>query len=160
MSNNTTGLIVPADAPCFRTAELAVHSLLEHKAENIVILDLSADSDVADLFVIATAQSEPQTTALARSVVDDLRDAGEKPLSTEGVEQGSWALLDYVDVIVHVMLPRTRGYYNLERLWNDAPYLAVPEDYFARPDVAGRHPELPLVLRAQSRAGDNDTDQE
>jgi len=159
MSNNTTGLIVREDAPSFRTAEFAVHALLEHKAEDIVVLDLSADSDVADLFVVATAQSEPQTTALSKSVVEALHRSGEKPLSTEGVEKGQWALLDFVDVIVHIMLPRTREYYKLERLWNDAPRFDVPEDYFARPDVAERHPELPLVLRALAKNGDNDTDQ-
>ncbi len=159
MNDNTTGLNVRPDAPSFRTAELAVHALLAHKAENVVVLDLSADSDVADLFVIATAQSEPQASALARSVVDELRDAGEKPLRAEGVEKGSWALLDYVDVVVHVMLPHTREYYKLERLWNDAPYLTVPEDYFAGADVAERHPDLPLVLRANAKNGDNDTDQ-
>jgi ribosome-associated protein len=159
MNNNSTGLIVREDAPSFRTAEFAVHALLEHKAENIVVLDLSADSDVADLFVIATAQSEPQTAALSKSVIEGLRLSGEKPLSTEGVEKGQWALLDFVDVIVHIMLPHTREYYQLERLWNDAPSFYVPEDYFSRSDVAERHPDLPLVLRALAGNGDNDSDQ-
>ena len=155
----TTDWNVREDAPSFATAERIVHSLLVHKAEDIVLLDLRPESDVADLFILATGHSEPQVMALAKSVVDELRDAGERPLHTEGADQGRWALLDYVDIVVHVMLPRTRAYYDLERLWNDAARLDIPEDYFARPEVAERHPDLPLVRRALATTGEGETDQ-
>ncbi len=157
-SNNMTDRNVRKDAPSFATAERIVHALLAHKAEDVVILDLRPNSDVADLFVIATGNSEPQVTALARAVLDELCDAGEKPLHTEGLEQGRWALIDFVDIVVHVMLPRSRTYYDLERLWNDAERREVSEDYFARPEVAERHPDLSLVRRALAKTGDNETE--
>lgn len=137
-------------APCFETAERAVHALLEHRAEDVVILDLRPHSDVADVFIIATGTSETQVGALAGAVEDALREEGEKPLHVEGLDSKHWALLDYVDLVVHVMLPRTREYYNLERLWNDVVRIEAPEDYFTRPDVAARHPELPLVRRGEA----------
>ena len=140
-------------APSFKTAEIAVHALLEHKGEDVVVLDLRGLSDVADTFVIATGTSAPQVGALARAVQDALFEAGEKPLNMEGLDTHHWVLLDFVDLVVHVMQPKSRSYYDLERLWNDTPRLAVPDDYFTWPEVAARHPELALVRRGAASAG-------
>ncbi len=158
MDANTTHWNVREDAPSFATAERAVHAILSRKGEDVVVLDLRGHSDVADLFVIATATSEPQAMAIAEGVQDELREAGEKPLSVEGTDRRSWVLLDYVDLIVHVMQSSAREYYAIERLWNDVPRLDVPEDYFADPAVAERHPDLPLVKRAAAREESNETD--
>ena len=137
----------------FRLSELAVHALIRHKGEQIVVLDLRGRSDVADFFVIATGGSDVQVGALAKAVQDELFDAGHKPLHVEGRERLNWVLLDYFDVVVHVQLASSRRHFDLERLWNDAGRLEVPNDYFARPAVADRHPELQLVRLAAAKHG-------
>jgi ribosome-associated protein len=159
MNDKKTDWNVLADAPSFAMAERVIHALISHKAENIVILDLRDSSDVCDVVVIATGYSEPQVTAMARAVIDEAFDAGEKPMSIEGLDRGNWALLDFVDMVVHIMKPASRAYYQLETLWNVAVRFHVPEDYFARPDVAKRHPDLPLVRLSLAKAGDEGTDQ-
>jgi len=143
------------ETPGFRTAEQVVHAIQQRKGEDIVILDLRGRSDVADFFVLASGQSEPQIEALAKAVRQDLFGHGLKPLHIEGTNRNRWVLLDFVDVVVHLMKPDARLYYDLERLWNDADRLAVPEDYFSWPTVAERHPDLPLVKRM---AGAEDAD--
>jgi len=92
------------------------------KAENIVVLDLRNLSSVTDYFVIATGSSEPHL----RAIVDEIRDRleeeyGLRPRATDGTLQTSWIVLDYFDVIVHVMRAETREHYDLEGLWSDAP---------------------------------------
>jgi ribosome-associated protein len=105
--------------------ELALHcrELADSKkAENIVILDVRNVSSITDYFVIATGTSEPHL----RAVVDEVRDRlaeqfGLKPRATDGTLQTSWVVLDYFDVIVHVMRADVREHYDLESLWSDAP---------------------------------------
>lgn len=134
--------------PGFVQTELVVHALLSRKGENIVVLDLRGRSDVADYFVIVSGNSDVQVGALAKGVEDDLRAAGHKPKQVEGRDRLSWVLLDYFDVVVHVQQQKVRGFYDLERLWNDAGRLEVAQDYFAKPAVARRHPDLQLVRQA------------
>ncbi len=152
MTETTQPWYVSETAPGFLAAEQAVHAILSRKGENVVVLDLRGRSDVADFFVIADGQSEPQVEALAKSVRVELFDQGQKPLHIEGTDKHRWVLLDFVDVIVHLMKPEAREYYDLERLWNDAGRLDVPEDYFSLAHVAERHPDLPLVKRAKTAA--------
>lgn len=97
---------------------LAVTALEDVKAQEIVVLDLSERSNFTDYMVIASGGSERQVRALAENVVLKAKRHGEPPVGCEGLDGGEWALVDLVDVVVHVMLPRTRDYYNLERLWN------------------------------------------
>lgn len=152
MTEQTEPWYVHEESDGFRLAELAVHALLSHKAEAVVVLDLRGLSDVADFFVIATGSSEVQVESLGRGVRDDLVEAGHKPAHLEGFTASKWILLDYGDVIVHVLQPRARNYYRLEHLWSDAGVCPVDETYFTRPEVAARHPELPLVHRAAAAA--------
>jgi ribosome-associated protein len=102
---------------------------LTRKAEGIVILDLEGLTSMADHFVIATVTTDVHARAVAEAVVEWARETvGERPWHVEG-DEGSrnWILLDYVDVVVHLMQPETRAYYSLERLWGDAPRRPVED---------------------------------
>jgi len=94
------------------------------KAENIVVLDVREVSSITDYFVIATGTSEPHLRAIVDAVKDRLHeDYGLKPRATDGALQTPWVVLDYFDVIVHVMRVDIRERYDLEGLWSDAPRL-------------------------------------
>ncbi|WP_062388423.1 ribosome silencing factor [Demequina iriomotensis] len=93
------------------------------KAEQIVALDVSAHLPLADAFVIASASNERQVAAVAEAIEEELRELGADAVRREGVREGRWALLDFNDVIVHVMHDEERGYYELERLWKDCPVI-------------------------------------
>jgi len=91
------------------------------KAENIVILDVRKLSSVTDYFVIASGTSEPHLRAIVDEITNQLRDDhGLRPLAVDGTVHGSWVVLDYFDVIVHVMRQDARERYDLEGLWGDA----------------------------------------
>lgn len=87
------------------------------------MLDLRRVSDAADIFVIATGTSDTHVRTLAERVMQAVEQAGGRAHHAEGVRAGRWALLDFVNVIVHVFHPTLREYYQLERLWADAPVL-------------------------------------
>ena len=108
-----------------RDLELAVSALEEHQALDVVVLDLRKISDVADFFVIATGSSDVHVRTLAENVLEAIRGAGRAPHHVEGVSAGRWVLLDFVDVVIHVFHPTLRQYYQLERLWSDAPLVAT-----------------------------------
>jgi len=91
------------------------------KAENIVILDVRKLSSVTDYFVIASGTSEPHLRAIVEEISGKLREEhGLRPVRTEGTVHGAWVVLDFFDVIVHVMREDARGHYDLESLWGDA----------------------------------------
>lgn len=94
------------------------------KAENIVILDVHKISSITDYFVIATGSSEPHLRAITNEITDTLRDEhGIRPRAVDGDLQTAWQVLDFFDVIVHVMREDVREKYDLETLWGDAPKL-------------------------------------
>ena len=97
------------------------------QADDIVVLDMTPHSSIADRFVICQGRSDRQVKAIADAVDEQLRKSGEKPRAMEGYQTGSWILIDYVDLVVHVFDPETREFYGLERLWGHADQLAVPE---------------------------------
>lgn len=101
----------------------ALSALEEHKGQSLVVLDMRAVSGFTDFMVLATGRSEPQVQALADAVEEKLREMGEKPRHVEGRSEAHWILLDYLDLIVHVFTPETRDFYQLEKLWRDAPML-------------------------------------
>lgn len=109
-------------------ALLAAEAASDKKAEDIIGLDVSELLVVTDYFVIATGRTNVQVRAIADEVEEQLRQkAGEKPIGREGIGEDKWILLDYGDVVVHVFQPEERNFYRLERLWADAPRLAMPE---------------------------------
>ena len=97
------------------------------QADEIVVLDMTPHSSVADRFVICQGRSDRQVKAIADAVDEQLRKSGEKPRAMEGYQTGSWILIDYVDLVVHVFDPETREFYGLERLWGHADQVSIPE---------------------------------
>ncbi len=98
----------------------AIKAIENLKGEDIKVLDLTGVCDFADHFLIANGRSERQVQAIAERVERSLREIGSRPLAVEGLRTGTWVLLDYADLIVHIFLPQTRDFYALERLWSDA----------------------------------------
>jgi len=102
-------------------SDLAVEALEEVKAQDIVKLDVRNLTTVTDYMVVASGTSNRHVKALAEAVADKARIAGHKPAGIEGAEGSEWVLLDLHDTLVHVMLPRVREFYNLEKLWSLTP---------------------------------------
>jgi ribosome-associated protein len=98
---------------------------LDMKAQDVVILDLDGVTDMADFFVIASGTSDTHVRSTAEHVVEESAKQGVRAAHVEGVTQGRWALLDFVDVVVHVFHPTLRSYYQLERLWGDAAIVPI-----------------------------------
>lgn len=90
-------------------------------AERVVVLDIQEHTPVTDYFVIASGTNRIQIKAITEAVEEALKSVGERPGRAEGREEGRWVLLDFGDVVVHIFAPLERHYYNLERLWGDAP---------------------------------------
>ncbi|GAA5109574.1 ribosome silencing factor [Haloechinothrix salitolerans] len=114
-------------------AETAARAAADKKASNIVLLDVSDQLVITDVFVIASAPNERQVGAIVDNVEEKLLATGHKPVRREGAREGRWVLLDYVDVVVHVQHDEERAFYGLERLWKDCPQLEV--DGLERVDV-------------------------
>ena len=100
---------------------LAVSALEDIKARDITVLDVRKLTSLTDTIVIASADSNRQVGALARHVRDKLKEAGAPIIGVEGEEGGEWVLVDAGDIVVHVMQPAVRAYYNLEELWTARP---------------------------------------
>lgn len=115
------------ESAAHRPAEvrLAVEAALERNAREPVLLDLRGLSDATDWFLIASGDSDTHARAIADNVLERLRAAGLKPAGIEGKSGATWILLDYITLVIHVFLPRVRDYYQLERLWGDAPALVL-----------------------------------
>lgn len=108
-------------------AELAVicDAALERNAREPMILDLRGLSDATDFFFVASGDSDVHARAVAENVRERMEEAGHEPVGVEGEDQGRWILVDYFNVVVHLFLPKVRDFYRLERLWGDAPQMAV-----------------------------------
>lgn len=103
----------------------AIEAAQEKKAGDLVVLDLRGLASFTDFFLLATGSSSRQLRTIAEAIEQELAKKGVKPDHIEGYPHGDWVLIDYVDFIVHVFTPRSREYYNLERLWGDAERLAI-----------------------------------
>jgi ribosome-associated protein len=99
--------------------KLVVEALENIKGGDIRILDVRDRTSITDVMVIATGNSNRQVKALVDSVIEKSKKAGVQVLGTEGTEAGEWALVDLGDVVVHIMQPSVRDFYNLEKLWGD-----------------------------------------
>ena len=96
-------------------------ALEDIKAQDIVRLQVDEITSVTDYMIVASGTSSRHVKALSVSVIEKARAAGHRPLGVEGEDGGEWVLVDLGDVIVHVMLPRVREFYNLEKLWDMSP---------------------------------------
>ncbi len=100
-----------------------VSAIEDRKGHRVQVLDLRGLTDATDYFVIASGTSDAHVRGLADGVLDAMQDAGLDSHHVEGLTNGRWVLLDFVDVVVHLFHPETRAFYQLERLWQDAPVL-------------------------------------
>lgn len=101
-----------------KLCDLLVKALEDLKADNIKVLNVSKLTSVTDIMIIATGRSNRQVRALAEKLQETGRENGLKPLGMEGQQQGEWILIDFGDIVVHVMQPAAREYYQLEKLWD------------------------------------------
>src|SRR2546421_13104325 len=113
---------------------LVTAALDDMKAANVRVLDVRGLTDIVDTMVIASGNSDRHVRSIAERVVEKAKAAGFRPLGTEGARDGEWVLVDLQDVLVHVMLPRVREFYGLERLWDAG--VAAPEAAESVPHAA------------------------
>lgn len=106
--------------------DLAVEAAYDKLGENPVALDVSKYYSLSDAFLLVSGRNERQVQSIAEEIEDRFREAGFKLVLKEGQQLGRWILLDYGDLLVHVMHEQERMYYSLERLWSDCPVLPVP----------------------------------
>ena len=114
-----------ADQGAIASALLAADALDDKKALDITLLDVGDLLQITEVFVLASGTSRRHVLSLGEEVADRIREEeGRKPLRVEGFEEGDWVLLDFGDLVVHVFQEQPRDFYDLERLWGDAPRIA------------------------------------
>ncbi len=101
--------------------ELAIAVLDDAKGDNIQVIDLTDRSSFADYMIVVSGHSTRQVKAMADRLVQRAKASGFTPLGVEGDREAEWVLVDLADIVVHLMLPQTRAFYNLEKLWSTPP---------------------------------------
>ena len=102
-------------------SQIVINALEDLKAKNIVQLDVREMTDVTDTLIIASGTSNRHVKSIANNVVEDSKKLGYMPLGVEGIDAGDWVLVDFGDIVVHVMQEETRNFYELEKLWSITP---------------------------------------
>ncbi len=97
--------------------QLVISSLEDYKAVDILVVDVSGKNPLTERMVIASGNSTRHVKSMAENLIVSAKAKGNRPLGVEGAGEGEWVLVDLNDVIIHLMLPRTRAFYNLEKLW-------------------------------------------
>ena len=110
--------------PSLPQAMLAVSTALDKKAEDVVLLDISSVSIMADFFMICTVRTDTHARAVRDAVTQALEQAGLRMRRREGSDASGWVLLDWGDIVVHIFGPSEREFYSLEKLWGDARVIA------------------------------------
>ncbi len=130
---------VPAELPdeARQTAIDMAHWALDKKALDVVVMDVRGLASYADYFVVMTAESDPQLSAIADYLAQKMKERGVRALGSEGQGTGRWVLIDFGDVVAHVFYQETREFYDIEGLWADAPRQRVED---APVKQAGRRP--------------------
>lgn len=108
-------------APLARAIELAA----DRKGVDLLLMDLRELSDATDYFLLVSGNSDLHVRSIAEHIIDELKKEGVRPGHVEGLRAGRWVLIDYIDFVVHVFHPAAREFYQLERLWGDAPMHAL-----------------------------------
>ena len=108
--------------------KIITEGIQEKKGQNIIVADLTNIEDsICNYFIICQGNSPTQVSVIADSVWDYVqKSTGEKPIAIDGTQNAQWIAMDYSDVLVHIFLPETREYYNLENLWADAKLTILP----------------------------------
>jgi ribosome-associated protein len=120
-----TGELRLADLPPL--VRRALDLCRDRKARHPLVLDLRGLSDATDFFLIASGDTDVHVRAIAEHVMTELEQTGVRPIGVEGEQAARWVLIDYIDLVVHVFHPVARDFYQLERLWGDAPMVLVEE---------------------------------
>ena len=107
--------------------QIAVAALADMKAVNVKVLDVRKLTDIADTMIVATGNSDRHVKSIADRLIERCREAGHRAYGVEGQREGEWVLVDLQDLIVHVMLPRIREFYGLEKLWDIRPAQRAPQ---------------------------------
>lgn len=115
----TTGAAGDMDLP--DELSRGVDFLLDRKAEDVVLLNLTGLSGATDYFLVASGRSDTHVTSIAEHLIEGLKRHGARPSGVEGLGGGRWVLVDYIDWVVHVFHPEARAFYRIEELWGDAP---------------------------------------
>lgn len=115
MNGDLTNQPTRLDADALR--DLILASLDDDKAEEIAVIGLSGKCDFADYMMVASGRSQRHVSSIASKLAERLKDAGNPPMSLEGMETGEWVLIDAGDIIVHVFHPEKREFYNIEKMW-------------------------------------------
>lgn len=105
--------------------ERAIELAVDRKARDIVLMDLRPVSDATDFFLILSGTSDLHVRSVAEHVLEELHREGVRADHVEGMRGGRWVLLDYIDYVIHVFHPAAREFYQLERLWGDAPLFPI-----------------------------------
>src|SRR3990170_3628987 len=113
------------DPNAVAAAQRAAALCLDMKANDVAVLDLRKVTDMTDCFVIASGTSDTHVRSIGEHVIAELKKVGTQVHHVEGLEQGRWVLLDYVDFVVHLFHPTLRSFYQLERLWSDAEVVPI-----------------------------------
>ncbi len=106
----------------------AARAAADKLADDVLAFDVGDQLVITDAFLLCSAPNDRQVRAIVDAVEERLRGLGAKPVRREGEREGRWVLLDYVDVIVHVLHAEERTYYSLERIWKDCPVVPLPDD--------------------------------
>jgi ribosome-associated protein len=114
---------VPASERAVELGLAAAQAAADKLAHDILLLDVSEQLVITDVFLLASAPNDRQVKAVVDEIEDRLRDLGAKPVRREGAEEGRWVLLDFGDIVLHVQHEEERVYYALERLWKDCPVI-------------------------------------
>ena len=101
----------------YQLAEIITNALEDGKAIDIKCMEVTKVTTITDFMIIASGSSDRQVRALTERAIEAAREAGVKPLGKEGLENGEWVLVDFGDVLLHLMQPATREFYQLEKLW-------------------------------------------
>ncbi|HEY8808064.1 MAG TPA: ribosome silencing factor [Candidatus Limnocylindria bacterium] len=115
------GIDVANDLSARALVDIVVEAAADKKAEDILVMNVSEVTSIADFFVLCSGRGERQVQAVADGIVERAKAAGRNPVGVEGYSSGRWVLIDLGDVVVHAFVPEERDLYNLERLWGDAP---------------------------------------
>ncbi|MFO7839436.1 MAG: ribosome silencing factor [Desulfosalsimonadaceae bacterium] len=105
--------------------KLYIQAALKRKASNLLLLDVSEITTLADIFMLCTGRSNRQVSAIADHIRRYLKDHGIRPIYVEGLKEGHWVLLDYGQIVIHVFYEPVRQFYDLEGLWSDAPRIPL-----------------------------------
>jgi len=108
---------------------LLTRAALDRKACDLVVLEVSEFTSIADYFIVCSGRSDRQVQSIAQGLEDDGSEAGVKPFAVEGTQRGHWVLMDFSDVIVHIFYEPVRQFYDLDGLWGHAPRAKLPAAY-------------------------------